>query len=258
MLRFAAVDSKSMLEPRNLRSSSSQLLGRLRLFFLVGSTGALGILSASFALSGCAADLEADPSNYTAAQLGPQPRGCDIPTVMKASCWGIGCHGKDLAASMLDMESPGVEMRMVNVPASYGDILDGTAANCAPGGLRIDGANPDNSVVLKKLYGDHTCGGKMPVAPRTVTPAQIECIRDWVWILSTGALPTGAYTPGATGGGGTGGAGGTAGTGGTGGTAGTGGDAGGTAGTGGTDAGGTAGTGGTDAGGTAGGGTGGV
>ena len=102
---------------------------------------------------------------------------------MTQSCWGIGCHGSMTPAAQLDMQSPGVEYRLVDVPAAHTDILDGTEGNCLPGELRIDSANPENSLILTLLLGTRSCGGKMPVAPRTLTADGYQCLRAWVYNL---------------------------------------------------------------------------
>jgi hypothetical protein len=112
---------------------------------------------------------------------------------------------------MLDMESPDVATRLVDFPASHTDILDGSVPNCLPGELRVDSANPENSLILRKVYGTQSCGSRMPVAPRTVTPADVECLRAWVYSLAGKEPPpvgTGA-TIGTAGMAGTGGTGGT-------------------------------------------------
>jgi hypothetical protein len=54
--------------------------------------------------------------------------GIDIVQLMSKSCWGIGCHSAGLPAASLDLESPGLRERLVDVPASHGDIIDGTAS----------------------------------------------------------------------------------------------------------------------------------
>lgn len=137
---------------------------------------------------------------------------CDIGALLQNTCWGVGCHGSNTPASSLDMQSAGVETRLVDVPAAHGDILDGTAANCLPGELRIDSANPERSVILKKIAGTQSCGGTMPIAPRTLTAEGGECLRVWVYRLA-GKDPGGAGPSG--GGGGAAGAEGAGATGGT-------------------------------------------
>lgn len=230
-----------MLDPNRFSPvSKPRVSSRLRLLFMVGSIAAASLVGSTLLLSGCATDLE-DPTRFD-AYINAEPKGnggglpCDLDALMTKSCWGIGCHGSNTPAAMLDLETAGVEGRIVDVPASHGDILDGTAPNCMAGELRVDTANPENSVILKKVLGTHSCGGKMPVSPRTVTPADVECLRAWVYQLSgkepgMGTAGTGGMSAG--GSGGTGGsAGGTAGAAGA--TAGTGGTAGGTGGSGGT------------------------
>ncbi len=248
-----------MLEPNCIQHiPGPRQLVRLRQLLLL-------VVSAT-ALTGCpvAADLEGDPYRFDLADAGPRGSGlsCNINAVLKKSCFGIGCHGSDTPAAMLDMESSGVSSRLVDVEASHADILDGTTANCIAGEKRIDTMDLEDSVVIKKITGKQSCGSKMPVAPRTLSDADKQCVCEWVYSLA-GAMPGGTNyctgmgnsmaaggTTGVGGGGGTAGtAGGSAGTGGTGGSAGSAGSGGTTGGTGG---------GGTGGGGTGGGGTGGT
>ncbi|HVJ14867.1 MAG TPA: hypothetical protein VM686_05480, partial [Polyangiaceae bacterium] len=146
----------------------------MRLLLLVGSTTGLALVSGSFLLGGCSAAEPADPApggGSGSGGTGGTSGGvsCDINALLQKSCWGIGCHGMTQPAAELDMQTAGVEARLLNIPASHLHILPETdTANCTPGELRIDGNNPENSVLLKKLYGTQSCGGDMPVAPRTV------------------------------------------------------------------------------------------
>jgi hypothetical protein len=261
MLRFAAVDSKSMLEKNRVgRISQSRNFSRLRLLFLAGTVAAASLTGSTFALSGCAANLE-EPDKYDIVING-ETTGlpCDWNKLMTKSCWGIGCHGSDTPAAMLDLQTAGAESRVLDVAASHADILDGSDVNCMAGELRVDSANPENSLMLKKVEGRHTCGSKMPVSPRMVDANDIACIRAWVYraagkdpSMAPSSGGSGGMTTAGTGGGGAGGMS----SGGTGG-GGAGGMSGGGTGGGGTGGGGTGGTGGSSGGGTGGaGGTGG-
>ncbi|HEV8247371.1 MAG TPA: hypothetical protein VGP93_16445, partial [Polyangiaceae bacterium] len=137
------MDSISMLEPNCIkRIWGSRFLNHcLRLSFIVGS---------SATLTGCpvAADLQ-DPESFALAQ----GLSCNISAVLTKSCFGIGCHGSNVPAAMMDLQSAGVESRIVNVAASHADILDGTQANCMAGELRINTASIEDSVILKKIDG---------------------------------------------------------------------------------------------------------
>jgi len=143
---------------------------------------------------------------------------CDINELMQRSCWGIGCHGNEpgTIAADLDLMSAGVEARLLNVPASHMHILDGSDVNCAAGELRIDGNNPEESLILKKILGRQSCGSNMPVAPRVISANDALCIRSWVYTIAGQEVPPGPWPP-PEGSGGTSGSGGTAHTAGTGG-----------------------------------------
>jgi len=263
------------MHPKNhtLTPSTSNSSSRFRFFFFVVSTAALALAGSAFSVAGCSPAAEPEP------EPGADGPGCDIEQVLTTSCWGIGCHGSNTPAGGLDTESPGVKERVLNVQAKHTDILDGSQVNCGctpsmpmanppytctpDGALLVDGNNPDNSLILKKVAGTHSCGSKMPVSPRTIDAKGIDCLRKWVFWLADkdpSAPPMGGSGGGGTGGGGSGG-GGTGGTSGAatgGGGSGGGGSGGGGTGGGGTGGGGTGGGGVGGTGGTGGGGVGGT
>ncbi len=211
------------------------------------SLGFLLLATSSALLTGCpsGADLEGDPERFD--ESAGSCAQCDVQATLKEACLTAGCHGKaEPRAGALDLESPGVEERLLDQPAwtmRDTEILDGSAANCDLTEKRVDSADPSKSVMLEKLLGTHSCGVKMPVAPfkfKDDPQADIACITRWVYCMAGKEPPAGSggtsAAGGAGGGGGmsAGGAGGSAGSG-AGGTAGTGGGlgSGGTAGTGG-------------------------
>src|SRR5262245_60645967 len=107
------------------RPSRSSLYSRLRLLLLLGSSTGLAIVSGGFVLGGCSAPAEdpaPGPGGGSGGTGGAGSGGtgggvsCDITTLMTKSCWGIGCHGSMTPAADLDMQSPGVEARLLNVP----------------------------------------------------------------------------------------------------------------------------------------------
>jgi hypothetical protein len=114
-----------------------------------------------------------DPSRFTAA--------CpDVPTqILAVRCAGGGCHATAPFAAGLDLVSPNVAARLVNVAASGGP------------GLLVDPMNPDGSVLVRKLTSTPPFGAQQPPgAP--LDPATVDCIRTWVRSL----VPTDGGTPG--------------------------------------------------------------
>jgi len=235
------------------RLSTSKISTRFRFFFAAASTTALALAGVSFTVGGCAADLQKDPSEYTnvVEEGGGAQLPCNLNMLMTQSCWGIGCHGSNTPAAGLDMESPGVEARLLNQPATHRDILNGSQVNCGcteammgatppytcppSTQLLVDGNNPDNSLILKKVNGTHTCGDKMPIPPRAIDASGIACLRAWVFQIAgkdpnssapppmggSGGMPAaGGGGAGGTGGGGAGGTAGSSGSAGAGGTGG--------------------------------------
>jgi hypothetical protein len=112
------------------------------------------------AAAGCPGSL-ADPARFTAVCA-------DVPTqTFVARCATAGCHDAADRAGALDLESAHVSARLVGVAATGGE------------GLLIDPANPDGSVLVRKLTPAPPFGRQDPPgAP--LEPATVDCIRDWV------------------------------------------------------------------------------
>lgn len=80
----------------------------------------------------------------------------------------------------MDLVSPGVEQRLIGVPASYENV-DVSPENCPVNNpeLLVDPNDIDNSLLLTKLRNEQTCGTGMPVPFITRIP-EYDCIRAWV------------------------------------------------------------------------------
>lgn len=117
----------------------------------------------------------------------------DIPSLLAAKCGTAGCHPQGGA---LDLASPSVEARLVGKASS---------ATCS-GAVFANPADPEGSLLYKKLNDSPPCGSKMPLGA-SLSPLEINCIKDWIADLDPNA---GAGS----GGGGAGGAGGAGGSGG--------------------------------------------
>ncbi len=113
----------------------------------------------------------------------------DIPSLLTAKCGIAGCHPQ---GGTLDLASPGVDTRLVGTAAS---MTCGSAVFANP-------ADPEGSLLHKKLLDSPPCGTKMPLGA-SLSPLEIDCIKDWIGTLDPNA---------GTGGGGTGGSGGAGGT----------------------------------------------
>ena len=150
---------------------------------------AIGLLAfAPLLVFGCAGELE-NPERFSAPSVSRCTIDIDVQTEIfgtpeaPAKCGLGGCHGPAGGAvppaSELDLVSPGVEARLV-----------GVAGVCM--GLLIDPADPENSLMVRKLHPAPSCGQRMPFGGM-LTDDEIDCVTEWV----TQAAMTGAVDAGA-------------------------------------------------------------
>jgi hypothetical protein len=110
----------------------------------------------------------------------PADGGCpDIPTgVFMTSCNGNGCHNATDMMQGLDLASPNVAARLVNVCATEGK------------GLLIDPTDPMASVIYTKLTGSPPFGLRMPFGQPALSPTTIACVLSWATALAADAGPS--------------------------------------------------------------------
>ena len=118
---------------------------------------------------------------------------CDVEEVLRTSCGRVGCHDATWMTAGLDLATPGVQARLIDVPATHADITcdnpDGGAlpvlcvpAGCVPGQKLIDLANPEQSKLLQKLAGTQgDCGQQMPMAPGMLSEEDRTCLEEWLY-----------------------------------------------------------------------------
>jgi hypothetical protein len=118
---------------------------------------------------------------------------CDVEEVLRASCGRVGCHNETFRVAGLDLASPGVQTRLIDVDATHEDITcdnpDGGAlkvecvpASCPTNAKLIDLAHPEESWLLKKLAGTQgECGVQMPMAPGVLTESERTCLEEWLY-----------------------------------------------------------------------------
>lgn len=148
---------------------------------------ALAVMS-PLILSGCptGSDLER-PGDFLS-----EGEGCDALPIFER-CAGSICHSGEDALGTVDLLSPGVEGRLVGVPASYANVDD--AADCPTENpeLLVDPNDIEASLMLTKLLGTHACGDGMPVPnPPGLNDAEVDCVRKWIQGLvaaGTGGAP---------------------------------------------------------------------
>ncbi|MDH3652697.1 MAG: hypothetical protein OEN21_00365 [Myxococcales bacterium] len=95
----------------------------------------------------------------------------DAQTVFGESCATIGCHDDATTASNLNLLSPGVESRVLNVNA--------TGVGCEARVLVVAG-DPNSSYLFDKVLGTiGICGSRMPLL--SILPdSDVEVIREWI------------------------------------------------------------------------------
>ena len=156
---------------------------RLRAGRGIALAAAIALGSAAlFALAGCPANL-ANPQDY--APPAPTAAGggasSDVPvpacmtTIISASCSLVGCHSKNAPAAGLDLVSPNLSQRLIDVSSTH--QLVSAPNGCVPNKL-IDSANPSTSWLVQKLTDTMDCGFLMPIGP-PLTADQIACFSQY-------------------------------------------------------------------------------
>jgi hypothetical protein len=142
-----------------------------------------------------------------------------LSPVGAAKCSTGLCHLAGSTSNDLDLSSPGVGMRLVNVVAMHGGVDMEGGVMCPAGVKLVDTANPSASWLLAKINGTQgLCGSPMPQVG-TLTSAQKACITSWVMSVSAAVQGDAGTATGGTGGTGAGGSSGSTAIAGTGGTA---------------------------------------
>lgn len=148
-----------------------------------------GLLAVAALATGCPGKLDSGAFESTIP--------CDPKGLLKRQCAGAACHDPtDISPLRLDLISPGVEARLVNRDATYYGV-DGADAGLLPPCTQqreklIDGAQPDESLFIKKLEGKQACGSEMPYS-KTLLPSvrdQLKaCLEGWARDLARHANP---------------------------------------------------------------------
>lgn len=104
------------------------------------------------------------------------PPGMVENELLAAKCGAGACHDAEDPEANLDLVSPGVRSRLLDVPSD----------TCAQR-ILIDSTDPELSFLLEKLYPQPECGSQMPHSSPPLSVEEVECVRRWV--LSEGATP---------------------------------------------------------------------
>lgn len=122
-------------------------------------------IAAALVAAGCAGELE-DPERFADCAPGY------VEQLFQTACGGA-CHAGDEPAAGLDLVSPGVEDRLIDVVS--------TTETC--GGRPLvasDGMAPEDHLLLDKLAETPSCGGRMPFGGELLPSRDVECVRRWV------------------------------------------------------------------------------
>ena len=156
---------------------------------LVPTAALAGLLSVLGACAGTLGDAAEFSTAYAAGDSGadtdpPGETGAlacgDVPTaILQATCGVVGCHSPTSPAEGLDLASPGVASRLVNVPGTEDPAL----------GLRlIDSVRPQQSIILTKLRASTApYGAQMPLGGTALTDNQVSCVAAWIASVVTTA-----------------------------------------------------------------------
>lgn len=169
--------------PPRTRSLEAEVINRYEPTYAMGNAGGSSMAGASGGGQGGSASANAGAGGSAnaggssgggsagagMAGSGSTSNACDAPgTVLVAKCGDVGCHGAgsgfgDFGASAAAAEA------LVDEPAGCNDDL-----------LYFDSASPEDSLVVTKLEDSPPCGSPMPLGDDPLSPAEIECILDWV------------------------------------------------------------------------------
>ncbi len=126
----------------------------------------LFVLTGALGGAGCVGSL-ADPDAFIDGGMIPK----DAQTVLGESCGTIGCHDDVTTAANLNLLSPGVESRVMNVNAM--------GIGCE-GRILVVAGDPNGSFLFDKIMGTiGICGSRMPLL--SILPdGDVEVIREWI------------------------------------------------------------------------------
>jgi len=101
---------------------------------------------------------------------GPSDGACGdiIDRVFAPSCGDTGCHGAVAPQQGLDLVSPDVASRVVGV------------AGKACVSVLADPADPEGSLLYKKLLPAPGCGAQMPLARPPISTEDMACVLAWI------------------------------------------------------------------------------
>ena len=112
---------------------------------------------------------DAGVSDAGGLDAGNVDAGCNaLTTVIAPTCATALCHSSGTQQGSLDLQSPGLPYRLVNVPAAGGP------------GLLIDPNHPESSVLYLKVLSPPPYGAQMPLLGQALDAQQVACLKSWI------------------------------------------------------------------------------
>jgi len=118
--------------------------------------------------AGAPADAATETGVEADADSDPGACGDVVTRIFVPSCGGTGCHDAVGPQQGLDLVSPGIAARVVGV----------AGVGCAS--LLADPANPEASLIYRKLMPTPPCGSPMPLARPALSDEDEACVLTWI------------------------------------------------------------------------------
>ena len=110
---------------------------------------------------------------------------CNAPAMVlsTARCAGAGCHSSTQPQGV-DLMSPGLVARLLNVKPTTGACMPGGMAYLTPG------STPATGLLLDKLKATPSCGLTMPFGGLggALNDSELACVNDWATAVTTGRI----------------------------------------------------------------------
>lgn len=135
------------------------------------------VLALSLALAACggsedgptAPDDGGPPEDTRVVKASPSFADDIMEIVERRGCAQIGCHGNGSTAGALSLDGT----------ATAYDQLVNVVSGCQ-GLIRVVPGDPDDSYLVMKVEGTHTCGARMPLGDQPLDSIDQKNIRNWV------------------------------------------------------------------------------
>ncbi len=133
------------------------------------------------ALVGCPGHLE-NPEDFVGSSPDGAVATCTIGVsaveaqLIRPRCATANCHDRAGHAGGLDLETPGLAGRLLNVRSTM----------CS-GRVLVDPTSPAAGYFVEKLSASPRCGGRMPLGAPALSAGELTCVRGWLATLAVDA-----------------------------------------------------------------------